>query len=64
VAPHVEEEDAYYSEHIDEDGEELNDAYKILSVEFEKLRDARKQHIHDRIAYRQRKAHCCSRYKG
>jgi hypothetical protein len=47
VAPHVEEEDAYYSKHSDEDGEELNEAYKILYVEFEKLREARKQHIHD-----------------
>jgi hypothetical protein len=28
-------------------GEELNEAYKILFVEFEKLREARKQHIHD-----------------
>jgi hypothetical protein len=28
-------------------GEELNEAYKILYVEFEKLREARKQHIHD-----------------
>jgi hypothetical protein len=47
VAPHVEEEDAYYSKHSGEDGEELNEAYKILYVEFEKLREARKQHIHD-----------------
>jgi hypothetical protein len=47
VAPHVEEEDSYYSEHNDEDGEELKEAYKILYVEFEKLREARKQHIHD-----------------
>jgi len=47
VAPHVEEEDAYYSEHNDEDREELREAYKILYVEFEKLREARKQHIHD-----------------
>jgi hypothetical protein len=47
VAPHVEEEDAYYLEHNDEDGEELNEAYKILYVEFEKLREARKQDIHD-----------------
>jgi hypothetical protein len=46
VAPHV-EEDSYYSEHSDEDGEELNEAYKILYVEFEKMREARKQHIHD-----------------
>jgi len=47
VAPHVEEEDSYYSEHSDEDGEELKEAYKILYIEFEKLREARKQHIHE-----------------
>jgi hypothetical protein len=41
VAPHVEEEDSYYSEHSDEDGEELKEAYKTLYVEFEKLREAR-----------------------
>jgi hypothetical protein len=45
VAPHVEDEDSY-SEHGD-DGEELKEAYKTLYVEFEKLREARKQHIHD-----------------
>jgi hypothetical protein len=47
VAPHVEDEDSYYSEHSDEDDEELKEAYKILYVEFEKLREAHKQHIHD-----------------
>jgi hypothetical protein len=47
VAPHEEEEDSYYSEHSDEDGEELKEAYKILYVEFEKLRETRKQHIHE-----------------
>jgi hypothetical protein len=47
VAPHVEEEVSYYSEHSDEDGEELKVTYKILYVEFEKLREAHKQHIHD-----------------
>jgi len=47
VAPQVEEEDSYYSEHNDEDREELKEAYKILYVEFKKLREARKQHIHD-----------------
>jgi hypothetical protein len=46
VASHVEEEGAYYSVHSDEDGEELKEAYKIFYVEFEKLREARKQHIH------------------
>jgi hypothetical protein len=45
VAPHVEEEDSY-SEHSD-DGEELEEAYKTLYIEFEKLREGRKQHIHD-----------------
>jgi hypothetical protein len=47
VAPHVEEEDSYYSEHSDEDGEEFNEAYKIIYVEFEKLRVTCKQHIHE-----------------
>jgi hypothetical protein len=42
VAPHVEEEDAYYLEHSDEDGEELKEAYKIFNVEFKKLREAHK----------------------
>jgi hypothetical protein len=45
VALHVEEEDSY-SEHSN-DGEELKEAYKTLYVEFEKLREGRKQHIHD-----------------
>jgi hypothetical protein len=42
VAPHEEKEDSYHSKHSDEDGEELKEAYKILYVEFEKLREARK----------------------
>jgi len=46
VAPLVEEEDSYYSEHSD-NGEELNEAYKTLYVEYEKLREGRKQHLHD-----------------
>jgi hypothetical protein len=49
VAPHEDQEDSqsYYSKHSDEDGEELKEAYKILYVEFEKLRETRKQHIHE-----------------
>lgn len=47
MALHVEEEDSYYSKHSDEDGEELKEAYKIFYVEFEKLMEARKHHIHD-----------------
>jgi predicted nuclease with TOPRIM domain len=47
VAPHVEEADSYYLEHNDEDGEEIKEAYKILYVEFEKLRETRKKHIHE-----------------
>jgi acyl-[acyl carrier protein]--UDP-N-acetylglucosamine O-acyltransferase len=43
VAPHVEDEGFYYSEHSDEDREELKEAYKILYVEFEKLKEAHKQ---------------------
>jgi hypothetical protein len=46
VAPHVEEEDSYYSEHSDNE-EELNEAYKTLYIEYEKLREGRKQHLHD-----------------
>jgi len=45
VAPHVEEEDSYYSEHCD-NGEELKEAYKTLYLEYEKLRDGRKQHLY------------------
>jgi len=47
VAPHAKEEDSYYSEHSDEDREEFKEVYKILYVEFEKLREAHKQGIHD-----------------
>jgi hypothetical protein len=46
VAPLVEEEDSYYSEHSD-NGDELKEAYKTLYVEYEKLRERRKQHLHD-----------------
>jgi hypothetical protein len=42
VAPHEIDEDSYYSEHSDENGEELKEAFKILYVEFEKLREAQK----------------------
>jgi len=47
VAPHEEDEDSFYFEHNDEDGEELKEANKILYVEFEKLRETHKQHIHE-----------------
>jgi predicted nucleic acid-binding Zn-ribbon protein len=46
VAPLVEEEDSYYLEHSD-NGDELNEAYKTLYVEYEKLREGRKQQFHD-----------------
>jgi hypothetical protein len=46
VAPHVEEEDSYYSKHSD-NGEELNEAYKTLYIEYEKLREGRMQHLYD-----------------
>jgi len=46
VAPHVEEENSYYSEHSD-NGEELKEAYKTLYIEYEKLREGRKQHLND-----------------
>jgi hypothetical protein len=46
VAPHVEEEDSYYSKHSD-NGEELKEAYKTLYIEYERLREGRKQHLYD-----------------
>jgi hypothetical protein len=46
VAPHVEEEDLYYSEHSDNEVE-LKEAYKTLYLEYEKLREGRKQHLYD-----------------
>jgi histone H3/H4 len=46
IAPHVEEEDSYYSEHND-NGEELKEAYKTLYIEYEKLREGRKQYLND-----------------
>jgi hypothetical protein len=44
VAPHEGQKDSqsYYSEHNDEDREELKEAYKVLYVEFLKLRETRK----------------------
>jgi acyl-[acyl carrier protein]--UDP-N-acetylglucosamine O-acyltransferase len=63
VTPHVEEENSYDSEHSDKDGEELKKAYKTLYVEFEKLREARKQSIHELNSLQTEKAHCCLRYK-
>jgi hypothetical protein len=41
VAPLIEEEDSYYSEHSD-NGEELKEAYKTLYIDYEKLREGRK----------------------
>jgi len=46
VAPYIEEEDSYYSEHSDNEVE-LKEAYKILYKEYEKLREGRKQHLND-----------------
>jgi hypothetical protein len=46
VAPLVEEEDSYYSEHSD-NGEELKEAYKTLYIEYEKLREGREQDLYD-----------------
>jgi hypothetical protein len=46
VAPYIEEEDSYYSEHSDNEVE-LKEAYKTLYKEFEKLREGRKQHLND-----------------
>jgi hypothetical protein len=46
VAPHDEEEDSYYSEHSDNEVE-VKEAYKTLYLEYEKLREGRKQHLYD-----------------
>jgi hypothetical protein len=46
VAPYIEEEDSYYSEHSDNEVE-LKEAYKTLYKEFEKFREGRKQHLND-----------------
>jgi hypothetical protein len=46
VAPYIEEEDSYYSEHS-ENEVELKEAYKTLYKEFEKLREGRKQQVND-----------------
>jgi hypothetical protein len=46
VAPYVEEEDSYYSEHS-ENEVELKEAYKTLYKEFEKLKEGRKQQVND-----------------
>jgi len=46
VAPYIEEEDSYYSEHSDNEVE-LKEAYKTLYKEFEKLREGRKQDLND-----------------
>jgi len=46
VAPYIEEEDSYYSEHSDNEVE-LKEAYKTLYKEYEKLREGRKQHLND-----------------
>jgi CTP synthase (UTP-ammonia lyase) len=48
VAPYEDQEDSQssYFEHSKKDGEELKEASKILYIEFEKLRETRKQHIH------------------
>jgi hypothetical protein len=63
VAPLVDEEDSYYSEHSD-DGEELKEAYKTLYIEYEKLMEGRKQHIHDLNSLQTEKVHCCIGYKS
>jgi hypothetical protein len=47
IATHEEDEDSYYTEHSDEDGEELKEAYKVLYVKLEKLRETCKQYIHE-----------------
>jgi len=63
VAPHVEEEDSYYLKHSD-NGKELKEAYKTLYIEYEKLREGRKQHLYYMNSLRLRRVHCYSRYKS
>jgi hypothetical protein len=63
VAPHVEEEDSYYSKHS-ENEEELKEAYKKLYIEYEKLREGRKQHLNDLNSLQTERVHCCSKYKS
>jgi hypothetical protein len=63
VAPHVEEEDLYYSEHSD-NGEELKEAYKTLYIEYEKLREGQKQYLNDLNYLRLRRVHCGLKYKS
>jgi hypothetical protein len=46
VAPYIEEEDSYYSEHSDNEVK-LKEAYKTLYREHEKLKEGRKQHLND-----------------
>jgi hypothetical protein len=48
-APHEDQEDcqSYYFERSDEDGEELKEAYKVLYVEFLKLRETSQQHVQE-----------------
>jgi hypothetical protein len=46
VAPYIEEEDSYYSEHS-ENEVELKEAYKNLYKEFENMREGRKQQVND-----------------
>lgn len=49
VATHEESEgsQSYYSESSDEEGEELKVAYKVLYVNFLKLRETRQQHVQE-----------------
>jgi hypothetical protein len=49
VAPHEEQEDlqSYYYEHSDEDGEELKEAYKVIYMEFLKLKEKHQQQVQE-----------------
>jgi hypothetical protein len=62
VALHVEEEDSYLE--YSDDGEELKEAYKTLYIVFEKLREGRKQHIHDLNSLQIEKSSLCGKYKS
>jgi hypothetical protein len=55
VGPIV-EEDSYYSEHND-NRDELKEAYKTLYVEYEKLKEGHKQHLHDLNSFQTEKSY-------
>jgi len=53
-----EDSQSYYSKHSDEDREELKEAYKVLYVEFLKLRETCKQYVHELNNLQAEKSSC------